>query len=120
MKLVNVQSKWWWVPASNPMVLAVQIQTEQEYLPAIKAKLRSLLEAEDKPLEMATWMMEPQGLEVQPTDDLDNLVEQLLATSSLGEMVRAGAPWNSDPEKPLPAMEAVESQESLNLSDFLT
>ena len=122
MKLVNVQSKWWWVPESNQTTLAVQIQQEQEYLPAIKAKLLALVEQAGpfpEVLEWATQAMESDGLEIQPTDSPENLVEQLLATASVGEMVRAGAPWMAQPAPPLEATGAVEGQAELTLQDFL-
>lgn len=122
MMLVNVQKKSWWVPESHPMALAVQIESEREYLPAIKEKLLALVLAAGllpKVLETVTWLMEPQGLEVQPTTDPENLVDQLLATASVGEMVRAGAPGMSSEAPADEAVAAVEAQSEVRLEDFL-
>lgn len=122
MKLALVANKSWWVPASNATKLAVQIESEQEYLPAIEAKLLELVEKEGMPqaFKTAAWLMEPQGVTLEPTDDPETLVEHILATSSLGERVRAGAPWLAAPASPADAEEAVEQQQELSLADFLT
>jgi hypothetical protein len=122
MQLVNVQNKSWWVPESHPMALAVPIQLEGDYLPAIRLKLLELVRQAGplpKVLETVTWLMEPQGLEVQPTDSPDNLVDQLLATASVGEMVRAGHPAKALAAPADEAVAAVEAQSELRLEDFL-
>ena len=122
MELVMVDGGSWWVPASDPYTLAVQIKTEDEYMPAIRGKLYDLIEAfgpYPEALAMVTWLMDMQGVRIHAVDDPDDLIAQVLATSSIGEMVRAGAPWMSDPEPRDCAAEWVEAQAELTLGEFL-
>lgn len=119
MKLVNVQKQLWWVPERNSALLAVPIQTEQEYYPAIRDKLVALMEkAGPGVLDLVTRIMEPQGLVVEPTKDLERLASQVLATASVGEMVREGYPTGPAATTAAATM-AVRDQPSLELTDFL-
>jgi len=122
VKAVIVDGKSWWVPEVRPWRLAVQIDAADQFLPAIKQKLWDLIEAAgtfSEALSLVTWIMEPQGVRIRPTDDPDDLVDQVLATSSMGEMVRSGAPWLAGPAPTREAVDAVETQHELTLSDFL-
>jgi hypothetical protein len=126
MKLVVFQGKSWWVPEENSISLAVQLQDPedyQEYCRAINDKLLDLI-AKAGPfpevLAKVRWAMEPQGVAIEETNDPEQLVEQILATASVGEMVRSGAPGLAKPASKEEAQEAVEAQEALELLDFLS
>jgi hypothetical protein len=122
MKVVTVQGKRWWVPEDNSCRLAVPIEDERDYYRAIADKLLMLVREVGplpKAVALVTWIMEPQGLEVEPTNDAEQLIAQFLATSSVGEMVRSGAPWMSEPAELHHALDAIEAQGELTLSDFL-
>lgn len=122
MKLVTVQGRRWWVPEDNSCKLAVPIDDERDYHRAIVDKLLMLVrEVGPMPeaVALATWIMEPQGLEVEPTKEPERLIAQLLATSGVGEMVRSGAPWMSEPAELHDALDAIEAQGELTLSEFL-
>lgn len=122
MRLVTVNHARWWVPASYSTTLAVQIESERDYHPAIREKLLRLVERAGtlpEVLRLVTWIMEPQGLAVEHTHDPEHLVTQVLATSSVGEMVRGGAPWMSEAAPEDEAVAAVEAQGELTLEDFL-
>ena len=120
MKLALVANKSWWVPAKNPTKLAVEISSPEQYLGAVEAKLLALVESQGLPgaMQTARWLMEDAGL--READDPEQLVEQLLATASLGEMVRAGAPWLAAPASQADAEEAAANQADLTLADFLS
>lgn len=122
MKLAQIANKSWWVPDRNPMKLAVEIDSPEQYLGAVEEKLLALVETQGMPaaLKMAQWLMEPDGVTLQETDSPEQLVGQMLATASLGEMVRAGAPWLAEPASQEDAEEAVSGQPELTLSEFLT
>lgn len=122
MKLAQIANKSWWVPERNRTKLAVEINNPDQYLGAVEEKLLALVEAEGMPkaLQTAQWLMEPDGVVLQETDDPEQLVGQLLATASLGEMVRAGAPWLAKAASQEDAEEAVSGQPELTLGDFLT
>ena len=122
MKLAQIANKSWWVPERNRTKLAVEINNPDQYLGAVEEKLLALVEAEGMPaaLKMAQWLMEPDGVTLQETDSPEQLVGQMLATASLGEMVRAGAPWLAAPASQEDAEEAVSGQPELTLSEFLT
>jgi hypothetical protein len=122
MNLVTVQNKSWWVPEENRFKLAVQVQSPDQYQAAIKDKVLALVQAEgmEKALELAAWVMEPQGVQIQPTQDPENLVEQILATVSVGEMTRAGDPYWAKPAPKAEAVSAVEMQDELDLVTFLS
>lgn len=122
MKLAQIANKSWWVPARNPMKLAVEIDSPEQYLGAVEEKLLALVETQGMPaaLKMAQWLMEPDGVTLQETDSPEQLVGQMLATASLGEMVRAGAPWLAALASQEDAEEAVSGQPELTLAEFLT
>ena len=104
------------------MTLAVIVNKEQDYYPAIREKLLRLLAAAGPlpdVIALVKLFMESDGVEVWPTNDPENLITQVLATASVGEMVRAGAPWMSRPAPYLEAIEAIEAQGELTLEDFL-
>lgn len=122
MKTILVDGKSWWVPEARAWRLAVQIDSAEEYLPAIERKLLELIEAAgpfSEALDLVGWVMEPQGVRITPTADPDDLVAQVLATSSVGEMVRSGSPWCSRSAPSDEAIDAVETQGELTLAEFL-
>ena len=84
MKLAQIANKSWWVPERNRTKLAVEINNPDQYLGAVEEKLLALVEAEGMPkaLQTAQWLMEPDGVVLQETDDPEQLVGQLLATAA--------------------------------------
>lgn len=117
LKLYKISNQYWWVPENRPMLLAVQITSETEYLPAIKEKILDLILAEglDQARETLTMMLEGAVQGRTP----EELVENLLARVDVGEMVREGSPEMANPAPRMEAEAAVEDQADLVLADLM-
>ena len=115
MKLYNVAKQSWWVPAIHPQAMAVRIQTPEEFLQAIKAKMLALADKTQQGQREYLAQITP-GADPEPL----SLVTALLGQVGLGEAIAENNPeTGAEPADEATALEAIASQGELTLADYL-
>ncbi len=119
-KLYRAASKSWWVPASAPQRMAVELDDPEQFQAALTAKVQALVDKEGGDKE-AMALVNPVLRELghPEVEQGANVAEQLLNQEPLALLAMEASPELDSPASPEVARRAVAAQEELRLLDLL-
>ena len=119
-KLYREASKSWWVPASAPQRLAVELDDPEQFQAALTDKVQALVDkagGDEAAMELVNPVLRELGQ--QEVEMGANVAEQLLKQDRLALLAMEGSPEVDKPAPPEVARRAVAAQAELQLLDLL-